>query len=151
MRALGQAGQSPPAGSVRFAASGNFAHHEVNPIDNRHWQLARQAEQQPFLDQFFEFVPAVLQGSCICPYSVKTRYGTVIPTLFEQFVLGAAHRGTKVLGDHDLVLPDLRGPWVPGTGPPLRCRESGRLKACSTNSARLCGGVVVPMFYRTLQ
>jgi hypothetical protein len=32
------------AGSVRFAASGNFAHYEVNPIDDRHWQLARQAE-----------------------------------------------------------------------------------------------------------
>ena len=86
MRALGQAGQSPRAGSVRFAASGNFAHHEVHAIENRHWQLARQAQQQPFLDHFFEFVPAVLQGSCIRPYSVKTRYGTVIPTLFEQFV-----------------------------------------------------------------
>jgi len=110
------------AGSVRFAASGNFAHHEVHPVDNRHRQLARQAEQQPFLDDFFEFVPAVLQRSCICPYSVKTRYGTVVPTLFEQFVLGPAHRGAKVLSDHILVLPDLRGPSVPRTAATTQMR-----------------------------
>jgi hypothetical protein len=43
-----------------MVASGNFAHHEVDPIENRHWQLARQAEQQPFLEDFFEFVAAFL-------------------------------------------------------------------------------------------
>jgi hypothetical protein len=53
-------GKKRNAGSVRFAASGNFPHHEVDAIENRHWQLARQAEQQPFLDDLFEFVPAFL-------------------------------------------------------------------------------------------
>src|ERR1035441_5196226 len=31
---------NPCAGSVQFAASSNFADHEVNPVKNRHWQLA---------------------------------------------------------------------------------------------------------------
>ena len=51
---------NPCAGSVQFAASGNFADHEVNPVKGWHWQLAWQSEQQPFLEHFLEFVPALL-------------------------------------------------------------------------------------------
>ena len=29
---------NPCAGSVQFAASSNFADHEVNAVKNRHWQ-----------------------------------------------------------------------------------------------------------------
>src|ERR1017187_7141190 len=73
-----------------------------------------------------------LERNCICPYSIKARYGTVIPTLFQQFVFGPAHRGSKVLGNHDLVLPDLRGPWVPV----VRYKWPSKRKRAGTTGSR---------------
>ena len=62
--------------------------------------------------------PAFFQGTRICPYPVEPRYGSVMPAVFHQFVFGAAHSGQEVFGEHDPVLPDLRGAWMSGT--PLR-------------------------------